>query len=391
MTAPSAARPLRVGIVAGEPSGDALGAAVLQALRARQPALHIDGVGGPRLQAAGCQSLFPMERLAVMGLTEVLRDLPGLLRLRARLVAHWRANPPDVFLGVDAPDFNLGLEARLRAGGIPTAHLVSPSVWAWRQWRLKRIAASVDCMLTLFPFEAAFYQDHAVPVRWVGHPLADELPLQPEPLRARAQLGINESTPLVAVLPGSRLSEVRRLSEPMVAACRQLAAARPALRFVAPLATAATQTLFQQVLAKQAPELPLTVLQGDSLTAMAAADVVLLASGTATLEAMLLQRPMVVAYRVSPVTAWLLRRLLQVPWVALPNLLAQTPLVPEVLQAQVSGQRLAREVTHWLDLDPHERARWQQHCARLHTDLRRDAAARSAQALLDLVHGTRGQ
>ncbi len=381
----------RIGIVVGEPSGDLLAGAILQALKKRLPSVHARGIAGPRLLALGCTSLFPMSRLSVMGLVEVARHLPQLLRIRQALVRHFLADPPDLFIGVDAPDFNLGLEARLRCAGIPTIHVVSPSVWAWRTWRVKKIAASVDCMLTLFPFEAAFYEQHAVPARYIGHPRADEIPLQNDRAAARNGCGIAIDARVLAVLPGSRLSEVKRLSEPFLRACLKLLADDKSVQFVAPLATSETFEYFQRILKQLAPTLPIRVLQGQSIEAMIAADVVLLASGTATLEAMLVKRPMVVAYRVAPTSAWLMRRLIHVPYVALPNLLAGERIVPELLQEQAQSANLAQAVHDWFGMPEVAIQAWQARCAAIHKDLKRNAAEQAAAVITDMLEGQRCQ
>ncbi|WP_354671210.1 lipid-A-disaccharide synthase [Thiohalobacter sp. IOR34] len=377
-------RPLRIGLVAGEASGDLLGAGLIQALRERCPGIEFEGIGGPLMQAAGCRSLFPMERLSVMGLVEVLRHLPGLLRLRRQLAGHFLARPPDLFVGIDAPDFNLGLERRLRAAGIPVAHYVSPSVWAWRRYRLPRIARSVDRMLTLFPFEAEFYREHAVPVRFVGHPLADMIPAEVDAAAARRALGLEPGAPLLALLPGSRRGEVTRLAPSFIGAAAELARRRPGLQFAAPFATAATRALFEAELGRHPEAPPIRCLDGQSRELMAAADAVLLASGTATLEALLLRRPMVVAYRLAPLSYRLLRRLVRLPYYSLPNLLAGEALVEERLQAAVEPVTLADDLERLLDDTP-RRERLAQRFAAIHEQLGGDASGRAAEAVLELL------
>jgi lipid-A-disaccharide synthase len=291
-----------------------------------------------------------------------------------------------VFVGIDAPDFNLGLERRLRARGIPTVHYVSPSVWAWRPWRVRKIAQAVSLMLTLLPFEAAFYQDHGVPVRHVGHPLADAIPRRSDPLLARRSLNLEwpaEAT-VVALLPGSRLGEVSRLGPVFLETARWLHARRPDLRFLIPAATPRLHEVLTALQDQYAPMLPLMLVHGHSRTAMAAADVVLLASGTATLEAMLLERPMVVAYRVAPVTAWLARRLLLVSHFALPNLLAGRELVPEFIQDAATVANLGPAVLHWLD-DGEAREALVAEFDALHVQLRRNASQQAAAAIAELL------
>ncbi|HWS04069.1 MAG TPA: lipid-A-disaccharide synthase, partial [Gammaproteobacteria bacterium] len=329
-------KPLRVGIIAGEMSGDLLGAGLIRALRERHPDAIIEGIGGAQMMAAGCRSLFPMEELSVMGLFEVLAHLPRLLRIRRSVIKHFLADPPDVFVGIDAPDFNLGVERRLKVAGIPTVHYVSPSVWAWRKGRIKTIARSVDHMLTLFPFEMAVYQEHHVPVSCVGHPLADLIPDHVDAVAARADLHLPVGVPLVALLPGSRAGEVARLADIFIATVHWCAHHRPGVHFVVPLANAITRDIFVGALRRHMGDLPVHLIDGQARQAMAASDAVLLASGTATLEALLLKRPMVVAYRLARLTYWLARWLVHLPYFSLPNLLAERALVPEFLQDEVT-------------------------------------------------------
>ena len=378
---------MHVAIVAGELSGDLLGAGLMAALRMHDLQLRFTGIGGPAMLAQGFQTVVPMERLAIMGLVEVVRHLPDLLALRRQLYRQFIADPPLAFVGIDAPDFNLGLERRLRAHGIPTVHYVSPSVWAWRPWRVRKITRAVDLMLTLFPFEAAFYQEHGVRVRSVGHPLADVIPLRSDPMAARRVLGLPipaDGSPLVALLPGSRLGEISRLGPLLLDTAIWLHARRPELRFVLP---AATPHLYEALTGMQAgriPNLPLTLVQGQSRAAMVAAEVVVLASGTATLEAMLLKRPMVVAYRVAPTTAWLARRLVKVSHFALPNLLAGRELVPEFIQEAATVEHLGPAVLRWLD-EPLARDRLTVEFDTLHRELRRDASRQAAEAIIELL------
>ncbi len=378
-------RPLRIGMVAGEASGDLLGAELIQALRARLgDAVSFEGMAGPRMQAAGCRVLFPSERIAVMGLIEVLRHLPDLLRMRRALAAHFMAQPPDVFIGIDSPDFNLGLERRLKRHGIPTLHYVSPTVWAWREGRIRTIARAVNRLLVLFPFEAGLYRRHGVDAVYVGHPLADQLPLVPDAARQRQALGLPSSGPLLAVLPGSRLGELAQLATPFAQTLDLLHRLRPDLHFVAPMASAATRQAFEQALAALPQALPITLLDGHSQAAMEAADVMLLASGTATLEAMLLKRPMVVAYKVAPLTYRLLRHLVKIDRFSMPNILAGEDLVEEYIQEAVQPPRLAQAVLALID-DDARRARLVQRFTELHQALRCGAAARAAQAVLEVI------
>jgi len=376
--------PLRIGIVAGEASGDTIAAGLITAIRAQVPDAEFEGVAGPRMVAAGCRSLFPMERLSVMGLTEVLVHLPGLLAMRRALRRHFRAAPPDLFVGVDAPDFNLALERSLKRSGIRTLHYVSPSVWAWRRYRVRKIAASVDCMLTLFPFEARFYHEQHIPARFVGHPLADLIADDVDRAEARARLGITGTGPLVALLPGSRVSEVRRLALPFLEAAAWCHARRGELEFVVPLASDSCRAAFEQALAGIDAAVPVTLLAGRGLEAMAAADAVMLASGTAALECMLLKRPMVVAYRLSPMTYRLARWLVRTPFYSLPNLLAGRPLVAELIQHAVNAENLGREVLDLLD-NTARVGQMTRTFAGLHDTLRRDASRSAAQAVLQMT------
>lgn len=380
---------MRIGIVAGEASGDLLAAGLMDALRLRYPQARFEGIAGPRMRAAGCKALFDSEKLAVMGLVEVLRHLPELLSIRHRLRRHFLADPPDLFIGVDAPDFNLRLERQLRESGIPTVHYVSPSVWAWRQGRVRHIGRSVDRMLTLFPFEAGFYEQHDVEARFVGHPLADSIPLEVDCEAARRALGLTETGPVIALLPGSRLGEVRRLAAPFLQAALRCAAVRPELRFVAPMAGPAVRSLFERTAAQVAPGLNLVVVDGDAQQAMAAADVVLLASGTAALEALLLKRPMVVAYKLAPLSYALIRglRILRVPYYSLPNWLCGEAVVPELMQHAATPQALAAALLEWLE-QPQRALVLRQRFERVHRQLRRGASAAAAEAVLELVsHG----
>lgn len=377
---------MHVAIVAGELSGDLLGAGLIAALKTRCPHAHFTGIGGPEMLAQGFQSVVPMERLAVMGLVEVLRHLPELLGIRHRLYQRLRSDPPAVFIGIDAPDFNLTLERRLRACGIPTVHYVSPSVWAWRPWRVRKIARSIDLMLTLLPFEAAFYQDHGAPVRYVGHPLADAIPMRSDSVAARQALGLAlpADARIVALLPGSRMGEVSRMGALFLDTAAWLHAQRPDLHFLLPAATPRLYAMLAGMRTERAPTLPLTLIQGQSRTAMAAADGVLLASGTATLEAMLLKRPMVVTYRVAPITAWIARRLVTISRFALPNLLAGRELVPEFIQEAATVENLGPAMLRWLD-DATACAQLTVEFDALHTLLRRDASAQAADAIVELL------
>ena len=382
---------MKVGLVAGEASGDVLGASLITAIRQRAPGVQFAGVAGPKMIAAGCDAWVPAERLAVMGIAEVIKVLPELLRLRRGLVRRLRAWQPDVVVGIDSPDFNLGLERKLRASA-RTVHYVSPSIWAWRPRRIRKIARAADLVLCLLPFETAPYDEAGVAARFVGHPLADEVARRSDPAPARQALGLAAERPVVAVLPGSRGTELAHLGEDFAGAIGWLAARRPDLQFVAPMARPDLRQRFADALARHAGGAEVRLVDGQAQSAMAAADVVLLASGTATLEAALIKRPMVVAYRLAPFTRWLLEffRLLRVRRFALPNLLAGRDLVPEILQDEVTPERLGTEVLRWLDDEP-ARAALQVEFLRIHELLRRDASARAAEAVLELCAAGKGR
>ncbi|EZH84169.1 lipid-A-disaccharide synthase [Ectopseudomonas composti] len=372
-------RPLRVALVAGEASGDILGSGLMQAIKQRYPDTEFIGVGGARMEAEGLKSYFPMERLAVMGLVEVLGRLFELLGRRRQLARDLIAAQPDVFIGIDAPDFNLGLELKLRRAGIKTVHYVSPSVWAWRQKRVLKIREACDLMLTLFPFEAQFYDEHQVPVRFVGHPLADAIPQQADRIAAREALDLPQHEPVVALMPGSRGGEVSRLGELFLDAAIRLRALRPGIRFLMPCATPERREQLEQMLAGR--DLPLTLLNGRSHEALAACDAVLIASGTATLEALLYKRPMVVAYRVAPLTYRILKRLVKSPYISLPNLLAERLLVPELIQDAATPEALAQAVAPLIDGGQVQTEGFDV----IHRALRRDASLSAADAVLKLV------
>ena len=370
---------LRVALVAGEASGDILGAGLMQALKARHPHVEFIGVGGPLMQAEGLNSYFPMERLAVMGLVEVLGRLPELLARRKRLIRTLIAAKPDVFIGIDAPDFNLNVELTLRRAGIKTVHYVSPSVWAWRQKRVLKIRQACDLMLTLFPFEAQFYDAHNVPVRFVGHPLADAIPVQADRMAARAALDLPLDSPVVALMPGSRGGEVARLGSLFLDAAVRLRTLRPGIRFVLPCASPERREQLEQLLVGR--DLPLTLLDGRSHDALAACDAVLIASGTATLEALLYKRPMVVAYKVAPLTYRILKRLVTSAYISLPNLLAERLLVPELIQDAATPEALAQLLAPLLSGGEVQTEGFDV----IHRALRRDASAQAAEAVLKLT------
>ena len=370
---------MRVALVAGEASGDILGAGLMQALKAQYPQIEFIGVGGPLMQAQGLTSYFPMERLSVMGLVEVLGRLPELLSRRKRLIRTLIDAKPDVFIGIDAPDFNLTVELRLRQAGIKTVHYVSPSVWAWRQKRVLKIREACDLMLTLFPFEAQFYQDHQVPVRFVGHPLADTIPQQADRAAARDALNLSNDQPVVALLPGSRGGEVARLGSLFLDAAVRLRTLRPGIQFVLPCSSPERRAQLEQLLVGR--DLPLTLLNGRSHEALAACDAVLIASGTATLEALLYKRPMVVAYKVAPLTYRILKRLVTSAYISLPNLLAERLLVPEMIQDAATPEALAQLLAPLLDGGEVQTEGFDV----IHRALRREASVQAAKAVLQLA------
>ena len=380
--------PLRVGLVAGEASGDTLGAALIQTLERLAPGAQFFGIAGPKMQAAGCEVWEPSESLAVMGLFEILRDLPRLLTLRAQVRRRFLRARPDVFVGIDAPEFNLGLARQLRAAGIPTVQYVSPQVWAWRQSRVHSIHRSVDLVLCLLPFEKRFYDNRGVAAEFVGHPLADAIPLEVDRAQARAALGLESGAEIVALLPGSRRGEVARLAADFAATARWLAEQRPRLQFLAPMASPATREIFAEVLRRAAPQVEVRLIDGQAQTALAAADVALVASGTASLEAALSKRPMIVVYRLGAMTAWILRRLnlVKSKFFSQPNLLADRRVVGEYFQEQIVPAVIGAELLAWLD-DAARRATLEQEFLAIHIDLKRDASARAAQAILALLQG----
>lgn len=382
---------LHIGIVAGEASGDILGADLMRALRAaaeqRGLTLRFDGVGGPRMIAAGFDSLYPMERLSVMGLIDPLKRLPELLRMRGSLRRHFLAAWPDVFIGIDSPDFTLNLERSLREQGITTVHYVSPSVWAWRRGRIKIIRRAVDLMLTLLPFEADFYIEHDVPVTFVGHPLADQIPLEDQREAARAALGIDRDALLLALLPGSRGGEVAQLAPHFLDTFEQLRREFPNLQGLIPAASDDRRRQLESLLAGRSA--PPRLVDGQSQQVMAAADAVLMASGTTTLEALLLKRPMVVAYRMGAISYRLLSPLVKTPYISLPNLLAGEALVPEVIQDDVRAEILTPLVAECLRGGPAIQA-LQERFAALHGQLALKASETAAAAILlrlERAHG----
>lgn len=376
---------IKIALVAGEISGDSLGAGLISALLELIPNAYCEGVIGSGLAQTGCVQLADSKQLAVMGITEIIGRLPDLIRLRRSLIARWTADKIDLFIGIDAPDFNLDLAQRLRARGIPTVHYVSPSVWAWRPWRVRKIARAVDVMLTLFPFEVAFYNKHGIPAHFVGHPLADIIPMQSDRNAARRNLGLPENGAVVALLPGSRFSEINFLLNDFLKAAQWLTARRPTLQFILPVAAPYLRPAIDRAVAQHGQQLAITIVDGHARTALAAADVALLASGTATLEALLIGCPMVVAYRVAALTYYLAKPLMRIPYYSLPNLLAGQRLVPELIQDAVTPAALGEAVLNYL-VHPENNSVLIKAFQKIHHQLRQNANQQAAAVIFNLIN-----
>lgn len=375
-------KPLRIGIVAGEISGDILGAGFMQAVREQYPDAEFVGIAGPRMQAEGCETLFDMEELAVMGIVEVLGRLPRLFKVKAELVKYFTDNPPDVFVGIDAPDFNLRLERSLKDAGIKTVHYVSPSVWAWRQKRIFKIEAATNLVLAFLPFEKAFYDKFNVPCEFIGHTMADAIPMQTDQAAARELLGLALDQRWLAVLPGSRGGEMELLAPTFIETCKLLKAQHPDLGFVVALVNQKRRDQFEQAWRETAPELDFVLVDDTARNVMIASDAVLLASGTVALECMLVKRPMVVGYKVKPLTAWLAKKMLKTKYVSLANILADRELVPELLQDDCTPENLALEVNRFLSADNTE---LMAEFSRLHQLIQCNADQKAAAAVLQLI------
>lgn len=370
---------MRLGLVAGEASGDLLAGLLLGGLKQRWPALQTQGIGGPQMVAHGFEAWWPSDKLAVRGYVEVLRHYREIKGIRDALAERLLREPPQAFIGVDAPDFNLGLEQRLRQAGVKAIHFVCPSIWAWRGGRVKTLARACDHVLCLFPFEPELLHAHGVAASYVGHPLADAIPLQAPRAEARAALGVADGVPLVAVLPGSRVSEIQYNAAVFLQAAAQLHTRRPDTRFVLPVAPG-LRTLIDPLVARHAPALPLQLTEGGSHEALAACDVTLIASGTATLEAALFRRPMVIGYRTHALTWQIMKRLAYQPWVGLPNILCREFVVPELLQQACTPTALAEATLAWLD-EPRRTEQIQRRFEDLHHLLRQDTARRATDAI----------
>ncbi|MCK5902562.1 MAG: lipid-A-disaccharide synthase [Cocleimonas sp.] len=379
---------MRIAIVAGEASGDLLGSRLIKALQQQKGAeIHFEGIAGSEMMSAGCQTLHPMERLSVMGFSEVLPRLGELLALRKRLVQRWKHDPPDIFIGIDAPDFNLKLEALLHQHGIPTVHYVSPSIWAWREGRVKKFQGAVDLVLTLFPFEVDFYKKHQVAAKFVGHPLADEIPLETNQAQARKALGLDANKYTLAVLAGSRGGEIKRLAPDFLRGIHLIAQQYPDWQFVTPLINPKIRQQFEQYQQQLTPNLAITLIDGQSRKVMMAADQILMASGTATLEGLLINRPMIAAYRVAPLTAYIIRRfkMIKSKYLILPNNLCDELLVPELIQEAVTPLAILQAIEQQYHQEQHLKAHQKQCFHKMHLQLRQGASKQAAKAVLGLM------
>ena len=377
--------PLRIGILAGESSGDMLGAGLMSALKKQFPGVEFEGIGGPLMEKQGLLSMVSMERLSVMGLLEPLRRLPELLRIRKNLLGHFLADKPDVFIGIDSPDFNLPIERRLKQAGVRTVHYVRPSVWAWRSKRITKIAQSVDLMLTLFPFEARFYEQHKVSVVCVGHHLADSIPLTVDKNAAKQSLALDVSRPVLALLPGSRTAEISKLAPEFLSCARLCKEKWPALQLAIPCANARGREQLEKLLADAFQDLQVSLFDGHSHEVMAASEAILIASGTATLEAMLLKKPMLVCYKMSAVSYAIISRMLKVPYFSLPNLLAGKPLVEEKVQAGVNARALFESIGCLLE-DEEKQHSLNREYTQIHQSLRKNANETAAKAISMLIN-----
>ena len=382
-----------IAIIAGEVSGDILGAGLIHALKARYPHAKFIGIGGERMIAEGFETLFDMEELSVMGLVEVLKHLPRLLKIRRSIIEQLSALKPDVFIGIDAPDFNLDVELKLKQRGIKTIHYVSPSVWAWRQKRVYKIAAATNLVLAFLPFEKAFYDRFNVPCRFIGHTMADAIPLKPNREEACQLLNLDSTQRYVAMLVGSRGAEVEFLSEPFLQTAQLLHQRYPDVKFLVPLINQKRRQQFEQIKQRVAPELDMILLDGNARAAMIAAEATLLASGTAALEAMLCKSPMVVGYRMKPFTYFLAKRLVKTQYISLPNLLADEMLVPELIQEDCNPTKLAEKLSLYLSEDKsavQNRHVLLQRFAELHQRIQCNADQQAAQAVIDLLEQSHG-
>jgi lipid-A-disaccharide synthase len=373
---------LRIGLIAGEASGDILGEGLIKALKVHYPDAVFEGIAGPRMIAQGCKALYPLEALSVMGFVEVLGKLRSILRIRKAIIQHFIANPPDIFIGIDAPDFNLTVELKLKQQNIKTIHYVSPSVWAWKQWRIHKIAKATDLVLAFLPFEKAFYDRFNVPCQFVGHTLADQLPLLPEKEAAREKLGLAVDEKFLAILPGSRKAEVEMLAPIFLQSAALISRQYPAVKFIVPMVNEARKKQFFALQKQYAPDLPLTVFDGQAGTVLQSADTVLLASGTAALEAMLAKTPMVVAYKVKPLTYLIAKALVKVKYTSLPNLIADSEVVKELSQHDCTVENIVAELSRLLSQDNKQLL---ETFTELHRQIKCDADRQAAQAVVNLL------
>lgn len=372
---------MRIGIVAGEPSGDLLGAELIIALKKLNPDLIVEGVAGPKMIEAGCKALWPMERLSFMGFIGPLKHLLDILHIRRQLKKHFLKNPPDVFIGIDSPDFNLSLELKLKTNGIKTVHYVSPSVWGWREGRIHKIKRAVDLMLVLFPFETDIYKRYQIPVKFVGHPLADKIPLEVDETKARKDLGLSMAGKVLGIFPGSRSMEIKNLGEPFIRTALWCLKQEPKLQIMTSMIDKKRQQQFERVLQRVAPSLPIKIFENKTHAVMAASDALLLASGTVTLEGLLFEKPMVVAYKMAKITFEIMKRIVKVKHFALPNLIAGRPLVPEFIQAEVSPEIMGPILLGYLN-NPEKNSRLAAEFLAIHKQLQNNASEVAAKAIL---------
>ena len=375
---------VQIGIVAGEPSGDKLGAGLIKALMSEYPGAEFVGIGGPKMRQAGCDTLYDMDRIELMGIDGLFDKLGDILKIRAALYRKFVAHPPHLFIGVDVPDFNLALERKLKKKNIRTIHYVSPTVWAWRGYRIHKIRRAVDHMLTLFPFEAEFYKRHKIPVTCVGHPIADEIG-QPDKIAARKKIGIPVSpgSRVIGLLPGSRRSEVKNLGALFVEVAEKIHNADPTIQFVLPFASAQMEKIFYDVAGSTA-QLPIFTLNGQSRDAIEASDIVVLASGTAALEAALLCRPHVIVYKLSPIAYWLFQKLRHVDYYSMPNQLLPEPVIPELVQDQATADNIVHAVNEFIK-NPQKVQKLEQDFIDLHKQLKRNANLQASKAIVKLL------
>lgn len=379
---------MQIAIVAGEASGDLLGSRLIKALQQQHPNILFEGIAGAEMIAVGCNALYPIDRLSIMGFSEVLPRLNELLSIRKALVLRWQQTPPDLFIGIDAPDFNLKLEALLHKKGIKTVHYVSPSIWAWRENRIKKIKGNIEHMLTLFPFEVDIYKQHQIPATFVGHPLADEIPIDSDQQAARKKLALKDKTHTLAVLPGSRSGEIKRIAPDFLHALKRLHQTHPDWQFLVPLINPQIRQQFDALRQQIAPQLPITLFNANSRTVMTASDQILMASGTAVLEGMLINRPMIAAYRVAAPTAFVIRlfKMIKSDYYTLPNNLCKEALVPELIQEKVTADNIVQAVEKQYKQTPQQAQYCQQRFQEIHLQLKKNASEQAAKVVLRLLN-----